>query len=85
MKLFNLIKCWLVGHDLEEESIIPFIDKTNWLKKCRRCGRYVAHSDIAGSVTVGKKQAERWREEMAAINMRIYEMFEEAKNDGKEE
>lgn len=64
MNLIGAIKCLFKGHDLEEESIIPFLNKQNWLKKCKRCGLYVARSEAIGRVTFGEKAAMELKQDM---------------------
>ena len=86
MKLFNLIKCWIVGHDLEAKSIINFSDKRNYLKKCKRCGNYVAKSVYGIRCTISEKTAFEWLrefyDEFPYAEQIIYER--EVGNDGEE-
>lgn len=53
------IICTIRGHDLEERSFIPFRDSQNWLKKCRYCGMYQAHSR-RGVHLITEDEAYRW-------------------------
>ena len=49
--------CLIKGHKLDTPSIIDFMDKGNYLKKCTRCGLYHARSSLSGiELTV----TERW-------------------------
>lgn len=57
MRVFNYIKCVIVGHDVSgSESIVETFCSNNWLKRCNRCGRYIMHGDI-GSVCMSEKEA----------------------------
>lgn len=63
----SLIKyplCVFKGHMLDTPSIIDFIDSGNYLKRCSRCGLYHARSSLSGiSITVSKRDAEKWKRE----------------------
>lgn len=63
MGLNKLPLCVLKGHKLTEHSIINFIDSSNWLKKCDRCGLYLAHSDRVGTLIVTEKKAHKLKQE----------------------
>ena len=57
MNPIKFLKCLVVGHTLEERSIINFMDKGNWLKKCSCCGLYRAKSKYYTPITVTEKTA----------------------------
>lgn len=64
----NIIKypiCVIMGHKLESPSIIEFIDKGNYLKKCSRCGLYKAASalDPCLTLTVSERTAKKMKDE----------------------
>lgn len=44
--IFKFPICMIKGHVLDTPSIINFMDKRNYLKKCSRCGLYHAYSDL---------------------------------------
>lgn len=56
------IICMILGHPLERESIVNTICSNNWLRKCKRCGRYIMHGDV-GSVCISEKEAMRVKSE----------------------
>lgn len=57
----NVLKfpiCMIKGHVLDSPSIINFMHKRNYLKKCSRCGLYHAYSDSGMlSITMTKHGA----------------------------
>ena len=63
----SLIKCpvcFLKGHRLDTPSIIDFMDKRNYLKRCSRCGLYHGYSVMSDiSLTVTKKTAMKFKRE----------------------
>lgn len=64
----NIIKypiCVIKGHKLESSSIIEFIDKRNYLKKCSRCGLYEAASVLEPclTLTVSERTAKKMKAE----------------------
>ena len=64
MNLIKFLKCVIVGHKLEEPSIINFMCKGNYLKKCSCCGKYVAESYVSGTrVLMTEKQALKLKRE----------------------
>lgn len=56
------IICAVVGHKLEEPSIVNTLCSNNWLKRCSRCGFYIMHGDI-GSVHLTERQAYKVKRE----------------------
>ena len=77
MRVFKVIKCGFKGHKLEEPSIIPFLDKRNYLKKCSRCGLYEAHDCLTGvHMTIGKRAAYRLKEEFESEFGKVIEETE---------
>ena len=63
----NILKfpiCMIKGHVLDTPSIINFIDKRDYLKKCSRCGLYHAYSDISMiSVPMTEREAMKIKRE----------------------
>lgn len=63
----NILKfplCMIKGHVLDTPSIINFMDKRNYLKKCSRCGLYHAYSDLGMiSVTITEREAMKLKSE----------------------
>ena len=50
--------CLIKGHKLDTPSIIDFMDKGNYLKRCSRCGLYRARSVLDRiEVTVTESEA----------------------------
>ena len=63
MRIFNIIRCFVNGHDVStSKSIIETINSNNWIKQCNRCGRYIMHSDIGG-VCISEKEAMKFKRE----------------------
>lgn len=63
--MFKAIVCFFKGHNLEKESIIPFIDRRNALRRCNRCGLYLAESEAGLNVVVTEKTAMKWKQEFS--------------------
>ena len=52
------------GHVLDTPSIINFMDKRNYLKKCSRCGLYHAYSVLSMiSSTITERKAMKLKRE----------------------
>lgn len=87
MNILGAFQCFFLGHNLEAKSIINFSDKGNYLKKCKRCGNYVAKSGFGTKCTFSEKEAFELQREFYDIfsyaEQIIYER--EVGNDGKEE
>lgn len=86
MNILGAFQCFFLGHNLEAKSIINFSDKRNYLKKCKRCGNYVAKSVYGTRCTISEKTAFEWLrefyDEFPYAEQIIYER--EVGNDGKE-
>ena len=67
MIMANILKfpiCMIKGHVLDTPSIINFMDKRNYLKKCSRCGLYHAYSDLSMiSSTITERKAMKLKRE----------------------
>jgi hypothetical protein len=63
MKILDFLKCAIRGHILDTPSIINFIDRGNFLKKCSCCGRYVAKETHGLTITLSEKEALEWKKE----------------------
>ena len=63
MNPIKVLKCVMVGHTLNEPSIINFIDSGNYLKKCSCCGLYVAKDTFGLKVTLTEKEALKLKRE----------------------
>lgn len=63
MRLFKVIKCAMKGHILDTPSIINFIDKDNYLKKCSRCGLYEGRSAFGMVAIFTEKEALQLKQE----------------------
>lgn len=63
MNPIKFLKCLLMGHTLDEPSIIKFKDSGNYLKKCSCCGLYEARSIFGTRVILTEKQALELKQE----------------------
>ncbi len=61
--MLKAIVCFFKGHDLEKESIIPFMNRKNALRKCNRCGLYFAESEAGLNAVVTERTAMKWKQE----------------------
>lgn len=63
----NIIKypiCLLKGHLLDTPSIIRTLCSDNYLKKCSRCGLYVAHASSGLSVCMSERRAMKFKRDV---------------------
>ena len=74
--IFKWIICGLKGHepDPDDDLIAGFTNEPrNWMRRCKRCGRYVMHDGAISGLTVtlsereAKQEAEEFRREVERI------------------
>lgn len=67
MNILNRIKCSIVGHDVtDSESIVKTFNSNNWLRRCKRCGRYVMHSEHV-AVCISEREALEIKQEFEEL------------------
>ena len=55
--MLSTLICRARGHQLESESLFPTAcPSEQWVRRCKRCGRYVVH-DHGAELTMGKRDA----------------------------
>ena len=74
--ILKRIICGLKGHDPDpDDDLIAGImnDPRNWMRRCKRCGRYVMHDGAISGITLtlsereAKQEAEEFRQEVERI------------------
>ena len=74
--IFKWIICGLKGHDPDpdDDLIAGFTNEPrNWMRRCKRCRRYVMHDGAISGLTVtlsereAKQEAEEFRREVERI------------------
>ena len=67
--IFKWIICGLKGHEPDpDDDLVRGImrDERNWLRRCKRCGRYIMHDGAISGLTVSlsERDAKRTAEEL---------------------
>lgn len=75
MKVLGFIKCLILGHTPEGESITTNKNPNHWLKKCSRCGMYIMHAEI-GQAVISEKEALKIKKEWEKKLKLLDEAFE---------
>ena len=74
--IFKWIICGLKGHepDPDDDLIAGFTNEPrNWMRRCKRCGRYIMHDGAISGITVtlsereAKQEAEEFMREVERI------------------